>query len=278
MFLGLTDLPTLHTYQHALEHHDSIKPLRGRNVRPICNTKNGRRKSHMTIHKEGNSIVCQDVGVEALTFYDDDTVKLNLGHFLDARAMAFISSILYPHAGVYQKNFKPRIILKPYGDQHYNESIIEGDQITLKYDRRYGGFNYIDKPVMYGYYLRRKVMKAKRARVAEFVKYAKALAKMVDPADYRNHRSRDCVTAATAWQMMADRDRWSELLPIILHDCCEWSRSEWVQRMNPSRVQKYVDEAIKHTFFKELFELREMKDKPNENGNDRYISEGYTHI
>jgi hypothetical protein len=48
--------------------------------------------------------------------------------------------------------------------------------------------------------------------------------------------------------------------------------------MNPAGVQKYADEAIKHMFFRELFEMREMKNKPNENGNDRYISGGGTSI
>ena len=273
---GLTDMPSLHTYQHALEHHDSIKTLRGRSVRPICNTKNGRRKSHMTIRKEGNSVICQDIGLDALTFYDDDTIKVNIEYNLNARAMTFISSILWPHAHMYLKNFKPRILIKPDGDSPHNECIIDGGQITLKYDRRYGGFNYVDKPVMYGYYLRRKVMKQKRAQVAEFVKYAKALAKMVDPEDYREI-GRQSVTAATAWQMMTDQTYWADLVPDVLHDCCEggWRKP---RRMNPAGVQKYADEAIKHMFFRELFEMREMKNKPNENGNDRYMSGGDTPI
>jgi len=292
MFGGFTDMPSLFTYKQALRHHDSIKPLRGRSVRPICNTKNGRRKTHMTIRahephllEKRHSVTCEIYGVEALRFFDDETVEVNVGLYSGQAVNAFISSILYPLGYVYQKNYQPRFCLnvgeKPatYGTVYaWEESPFEDRKITLKQDNENNRFRYHNKPVMYGYYLRRKLMKEKRAQVAEFVKYAKALAKMVDPSDYRNHRSRECVTAATAWQMMADRDRWSELLPIILHDCCEWSRYDWVQRMNPDRVQKYVDEAIKHTFSEELFELREMKDKPNENGNDRYMLGGNTSI
>ena len=287
-------MPSLYTYQQALRHHDSIKPLRGRSVRPICNTKNGRRKTHMTIQahephllEKRHSVTCKIYGVEALRFFDDETVEVNVGPYPSQAANAFISSILWPLGYVYQKNYQSRFKLRvgdkpsPYGGGTtgaWEESPFEDRKITLKQDNANNRFCYHNKPVMYGYYLRRKLMKEKRAQVAEFVKYAKALAKMVDPADYRNHRSRESVTAATAWQMMAGRDRWSELLPMILHDCCEWSRYDWVQRMNPDRVQKYVDEAIKHTFSEELFELREMKDKPNENGNDRYMLGGNTSI
>ena len=282
-------MPSLYTYEQALEHYNSIKPLRGRSVRPICNTRNGRRKTHMTIHKEGNSVTCQIYNVEALRFFDDGTVEVNAGlcHHSAHSTNAFISSILWPLAYVYQRNYQPRCCLNvgekpsPYvrnGTVYvWKESQMEDRKITLKQDNENNRFDYHNKPVMYGYYLRRKLMKDKRAQVAEFVKYAKALAKMVDPEDYRNYRSRKSVRASTVWQMMTDQTCWADLTPAVLHDCCEGG---WMSpiRMNPDKVQKYADDAIKHTFSEELFELREMKDKPNENGNDRYISEGYTHI
>lgn len=284
-------MPSLYTYEQALAHHDSIKPLRGRSVRPICNTKNGRRKTHLTIHahepnllQQRRSVTCKIYDVEALRFFDDGTVEVNAGlcHHSAHSTNSFISSILWPLAYVYQKNYQPRCCLKVgekpapyYGTVNvWKESQMEDRKITLKQDNENNRFDYHNKPVMYGYYLRRKLMKDKRAQVAEFVKYAKALAKMVDPEDYRSLNGRKSVTAATAWQMMTDQTCWGDLIPAVLHDCCEggyWTRP---RRMNPARVQKYADEAIKHTFFKELFEMREMKNKPNENGNDRYMSGG----
>lgn len=290
-------MPSLYTYEQALAHHDSIKPLRGRSVRPICNTKNGRRKTHMTIHahepnllQQRRSVTCQIYGVEALRFFDDGTVEVNAGlcHHSAHSTNSFISSILWPLAYVYQRNYQPRLRLNvgeepsPYvrnGTVYvWKESQMEDRKITLKQDNENNCFHYHNKPVMYGYYLRRKLMKDKRAQVAEFVKYAKALIKMVDPEDYRNYRSRKSVSAATVWQMMTDQACWGDLIPAVLHDCYEGGWGITPTRMNPDKVQKYADEAIKHTFSEELFELREMKDKPNENGNDRYISEGYTHI
>lgn len=293
MFGGFTDMPSLYTYEQALAHHDSIKPLRGRSVRPICNTKNGRRKTQLTIRahephllEKRHSVTCEIYGVEALRFFDDETVEVNVGLYSGQAVNAFISSILYPLGYVYQKNYQPRLRLKVgekpapyYGTVNvWEESPFEDRKITLKRDNENNRFQWHNKPVMYGYYLRRKLMKEKRAQVSEFVKYAKALAKMVDPSDYRNRHSRDCVTAATAWQMMADQDRWPELVGTVLRDCCEGGGWHSPMRMNPDKVQKYADEVIKHTFFKELFEMREMKNKPNENGNDRYMSGGNTSI
>lgn len=293
MFGGFTDMPSLYTYEQALAHHDSIKPLRGRSVRPMCNTKNGRRKTHMTIHahephllEQRHSVTCQIYNVEALRFFDDGTVEVNAGlcHHSAHSTNSFISSILYPLGYVYQKNYQPRFCLNvgekpaPYGTVYaWEESPFEDRKITLKQDNENNRFQWHNKPVMYGYYLRRKLMQEKRAQVSEFVKYAKALAKMVDPEDYRYSGGRQSVTAATAWQMMTDQTHWADLVPDVLQDCCEggWHGS---RRMNPARVQKYADEAIKHMFFKELFEMREMKNKPNENGNDRYMSGGGTRI
>jgi len=290
MFGGFTDMPSLYTYQQALAHHDSIKPLRGRSVRPICNTKNGRRKTHMTIRahephllEKRHSVTCEIYGVEALRFFDDETVEVNVGLYSSHATNAFISSILYPLAYVYQKNYQPRFCLNvgtkpaPYGAVYaWEESQFENRKITLKQDNENSRFHYHNKPVMYGYYLRRKLMKEKRAQVSEFVKYAKALAKMVNPEDYR-HSGGHKWTAAVAWQMLTDRDRWSELVGAVLCDCCEYG---WGQpaRINPAKVQKYADEVIKHMFFTELFEMREMKNKPNENGNDRYMTGGDTRI
>ena len=291
MFGGFTDMPSLYTYEQALAHYNSIKPLQGRSVRPICNTKNGRRKIHMTIHahepnllQQRRSVTCEIYSVEALRFFEDGTVEVNAALYSGNSQNAFISSILYPLAYVYQKNHQPRFCLNvgtkpaPYGTVYaWEESQFENRKITLKQDNENNRFHYHNKPVMYGYYLRRKLMKEKRVQVAEFVKYAKALAKMVDPADYRNYRSRKSVSAATVWQMMTDQTCWADLAPAVLHDCYESYRRH-PARLNPARVQKYVDEAIKHTFSEELFEMREMKNKPNENGNDRYISGGGTSI
>ena len=50
MFGQITDLPFLRNYAEALKHYEGIKPIRGsNNLRPICDTPNGRRKKHMEI-------------------------------------------------------------------------------------------------------------------------------------------------------------------------------------------------------------------------------------
>ena len=57
MFGGITDLPQLRSFEQALEHYESIKPIRGsNNLRPICATTNGRRKKHIHIIKRDDAI------------------------------------------------------------------------------------------------------------------------------------------------------------------------------------------------------------------------------
>jgi hypothetical protein len=50
-FSQFTDMPSLGSYKRALDHYNSITPIRGRteDVRPLCNTTTGRRKTHLRI-------------------------------------------------------------------------------------------------------------------------------------------------------------------------------------------------------------------------------------
>ena len=67
---NITDLPTLYSYEQALEHYENIKPIRGsNNLRPICNTPNGRRKKHMQIIKRKDAIACRLYETDVLVFH-----------------------------------------------------------------------------------------------------------------------------------------------------------------------------------------------------------------
>lgn len=84
MGFGLfTDLPRLRDYDYALAHYKSIVPLRGRSVdvRPICNTSTGRRKTHMIIHKTTYdgipAIACQLYSTNVVTYVSDGRVVID---------------------------------------------------------------------------------------------------------------------------------------------------------------------------------------------------------
>jgi hypothetical protein len=50
MFGKYSDLPNLSYFQTARDHYNRIKPIRGsNNLRPLCDTQNGRRKKYLQI-------------------------------------------------------------------------------------------------------------------------------------------------------------------------------------------------------------------------------------
>ena len=84
MGFGLfTDLPRLRDYDRALNHYNSITPIRGRSVdvRPICNTSTGRRKTHMLIRKTTYdgipAIACQLYNTDVVTYVSDGRVVID---------------------------------------------------------------------------------------------------------------------------------------------------------------------------------------------------------
>ena len=119
MYNNLTDLPVLDSYERAKRHHDAIKPLaRGRNAgwRPICNTYNGRKKTHYLIHTKRVSASCWSGGfVEAVacTLYDTDVLTFTENGFLlidntypSNTTSAFVSSILPYGYSMHSQNSK----------------------------------------------------------------------------------------------------------------------------------------------------------------------------
>lgn len=82
-FSQFTDLPHIHGYASALEHHNNIKPLRGRteDVRPLCNTTTGRRKVHLrilpTTYDGLPAMACRLHNTDVVTYVSDGRVVID---------------------------------------------------------------------------------------------------------------------------------------------------------------------------------------------------------
>ena len=84
---GRTNFPRLENYKQALEHHDSIKPIRGRAVecRPLLTCAGGRARSHYAIKKGViNGVDCVSVILYAtpvITYLADGEIWLEDGGY-----------------------------------------------------------------------------------------------------------------------------------------------------------------------------------------------------
>lgn len=269
----ISEMPTLHTYKEALNHYNSIKPIRGNpnNVRPIIYTPNGRRKQHMRIQaNRDGSIACVLYNTPVMTYYSNGEIHFTNGGWATNTTHQFATGLLHKWdgSGCYFGSHKGQTTAT-IGKQIV--AIGKDDVLKLKYDGDFG-FDFIDPPKMYAYYLKRAPMGMRRKEVAAFAAYAKALAKLVDPQQYLNgaiHR----FTAIEFHEVMLsdDPEMWKQAVETLLSRCARYFGA-WHKRqveIRPTDVSAFIDDVLKYVHFDDLFEKREV-DKPNSNGNNKY--------
>jgi hypothetical protein len=268
-------MPALRTYQAALEHYESIKPIRGKDwLRPIIKTPNGRRRKHMQILKQRDgSIACRLYDTNVLTYYPDGEIHFTNGGYATTTTHQFATALLWDRYGCY------------FGSHKYQTTatvrsktvvIKNGEVLKLKYDKDMG-FDFIDPPKMYAYYLKRAPMGMRRKEIEPFTKYVLALAKLVDPQQYDHTHCR--LTAEELYQMVRNSEEWHDAADYLLRQCCTM-RGDWTNRflsILPKDVKNLLDDMLKCVHCEDLFEQREV-DKPNTNDNETYMTGARTYL
>lgn len=90
------DIPPLSSHAEALNHWESIKPIRGRrdDERPIGD----RRKNHMQISRNLDTVICVLYDTNVITFHPDDTITLCVPEEWRSNTTAqFIGAVLRNH-------------------------------------------------------------------------------------------------------------------------------------------------------------------------------------
>ena len=303
MFGQITDLPSLHSYEQARAHYESITPIRGSDdVRPLCKTSNGRRKKHMRVslmHYVTPTGICPAVGcilydTPVVIFAANGDIVLDNGGYASNTTHGFITGIFtrgYYNSPItaYAKGGRTVIEVKtPAG----KSVAVMHDPITLTHrsdgtDRHFAIVG--DAAQQIGYYLKRAPMGMRRKEVEKFTKFALAAAKMVDPDDYKGTSAwawekSHTHTAAGIYEMMTDQSNWDEALNLLLNACVEseghytaagiWSRQK---RINTKKLKTKMDDVLKYVFAKDLFEERETNN-PLSNDNSKYLEGGEARI
>ena len=293
MFFGsITDLPMLKTYEQALAHYESIVPIRGSdNVRPICRTTNGRRKKQYQIDKyPDGTVACRLYNTDVLLFYPDGEIAFNNGNYPSTTTHSFATNILstiWVARWMFSTN-RGRTLITLGSEE---KLAVEGNQvIRLRWNpdkivgplhNRFSGcFEFIDKPTMYSYFVRRKALNAKRKTVKEFRKVCMAYAKLADPDDYRrNVRLTPRQLDEELYKDMTNTTQFGveqgELIDWVLYKAVvhsyDYEQRRTVRYICPKAVTRLIDDVLKYVFFEELFEKQEV-DKPNTNSNHKYAT------
>lgn len=274
MFGSYTDIPALRTYARALEHHDLIKPIRGTNLRPIIASPNGRRRKHMQIIKQRDgSVACRLYDTNVLTYYPDGEIHFTNGGYVTTTTHQFATALLWNSYGCYFSSHKCQTTATVR-----SKTVVVGDceVLKLRYDKDMG-FDFIDPPKMYAYYLKRAPMGMRRKEIEPFTKYVLALAKLVDPQQYDHTHCR--LTAEELYQMVRNSEEWHDAADYLLRQCCTM-RGDWTNRflsILPKDVKNLLDDMLKCVHCEDLFEKREV-DKPNTNDNETYMTGARTYL
>lgn len=300
----IDDVPNLFSYDEALTHYELTKPFnRGRykGLRPLANTKGGRRHSELLLEKKFSDAK----GGEVLTVTYCDRVLAE--YFPDRRNKVFVRN----HGGYTRSaaliaasvltNLIGRNSSKAwfhaYGSSlcfqttsHEASGWIDLPKTGAEFElKEWEGQYYCGREVIlltdapqYGYYIRRKVMNQKRTKWGAFIKYAKASAKMVDPEQYnRWHITQNHVdvgwgkgaappqlTAKQFYEMMCDEEQWGNAIHWLMYTCSYYYGMQ--TRIDLKDVSTKIDKVLKYMYADELFEQRKVP-SINTNGNNHFV-------
>jgi hypothetical protein len=303
----ITDLPRLKTYDDAVKHYASIIPIRGTDIRPICGGSYGRRKKQYQIALRENvleigercwaSVACVLYNTDVLTFYPNGEIWFNAGGYATSTTHSFATGILrgtdWNCCVTFYREKHTTVVQLPTGEK----VAVKGDQtIKLRWKddptKPYssGAYEFIDKPIMYSYFVNRKELNEHRKKVSQFHKTCTAYARLVDPEDYHERPNDAHTLLATASLLPVERvyslmrgnmEAQGSILEWFLYKATayKWSttRDESGYYTDPSAITKLIDDVLKYLFFEEVFNKQEV-DKPNTNNNARYSSGKDTYV
>lgn len=292
--ITLLDIPTLRTYKDALEHYESIKPIRGKPwLRPIIKTPNGRRRKHMRIIKyRDGTIGCILYDTTVLTYLPNGEIHFKNGGYASPTTHQFVTAILgHGHMTFHRHNNQTCVTsyFSPYGEKSV---LVNGhNRVKFKWDADAHRYDFIDPPKMYGYYLKRAPMGIRRKEIEPFTKYVLALAKLVDPAAYMKRPAVNYRRRSANWlyqKVTGDADAQAEAVEFLLHRTCMYRTGLLPSSkaggylvpkptILPKDISNILNDMLKYVYFNDLFEKREV-DKINSNGNDRYMKGGNTSL
>ena len=266
------DMPVLNTYEKALAHYESIKPIRGKDwLRPIINTLNGRRRQHMQIIKHRDeTIACRLYDTDVLTYFPDGEIHFTSGGYPTTSTHQFASAILSGYLTC--NGFK--------GDTQVavasGYTVVRGtDVLRMRVEPNgvpQGALTLIDPPTLYAYYLKRPEMNRRRKEIKPFIKYVSALAKIVDPEDYKENWRHLNANHLHSLVTSDDEEKHAAAAEWLLHRTCRY-RGNWLDRelsVHPKDITKILDDMLKYMYAKDLFEKR-VVNKPQTNDNEKYL-------
>ena len=278
MINQITDLPFhLKDYATAKNYHDRIKPIsgRGRNagLRPICDTKNGRKKTQYLIREREwgaqapAAIECVLYETPVVTFVEDGTIILD-NTYSSFTTNAFMQEILSPYrAQVSEKGGQTWIGL---GDLHaYRKHwwLPYGDRVVFAPDGN--SLRPIEPRLINRWEVNRAAAREVYARFENFVSHCLAISKVIDPESfYKNNMEKYWSNANKVFCFGSIpepfdpeniTDYWAKATTSVIFHAIDqtrdWGNNGFTTRfsLESKKIRKNVHDSLKREFSNEIF-------------------------
>tara|TARA_R110000822_G_scaffold38279_4_gene106292 strand:+ start:758 stop:1609 length:852 start_codon:yes stop_codon:yes gene_type:complete len=196
MYYGsMTGIPVINTYEEALAHYESIKPIRGTdNVRPICYGANGRRKKHMSIRlgqeKGVKSVDCVLYNTIVAQYLEDGTLVIKDGGWPSTTTHSFLNEVLPGMSQWANKDVRGIVGTRIMSGQSVLELVsMDGREyypfgkegLQMKLTAGTGEVAVLNAPVRTKEYIDRKAMSELRKTYKLQIAYIRRMLKILDP-------------------------------------------------------------------------------------------------
>ena len=280
----VTDMPSLLNYEQALEHYNTTVPIRGSDIRPICEGANGRRKKHMQICKRGDVIACRLHDTDLLEFHPNGDIFITTGEWCSQSSLHFINALLpRRNFGIWAniQNHKAVLTIEGNALEPERREYSIGAGLTLRHVEGTNKWEVTKSEPNYSYRARRKVMNEKMQPVRQFITACIAFGKLYDLSDntVRDEFRLGGYDTSLGYEVLKDinHDDYSSLvLSCLKYSYIEpdyWAAAKGaIPRFDPERIKNFVREIVKYTFVEDIFECVEV-DRISKNGNEKYFGE-----
>jgi hypothetical protein len=222
-------------------------------------------------HRDG-AVACLLYETDVLTFYPNGDVSFCNGHHPTATTHGFANAILHG-GGIRFINRQSCTEALLDGNETY---MLDGNDSLLLRKNSEGRYKAVNPPTQYEYYVRRKVLTAKRKPVLAFQNHCIAMSKLADPRQPQDGEGlRDRRTWSPFYEWMADptMQNWGDLVPEVLEFArvTTWAGYGAEPYFHIQSIKDCISDVIKYAWADEIFEQKEVSRKTF-NGNDKYIN------
>ena len=255
-FSQFTDMPSLGSYKRALDHYNSITPIRGRteDVRPLCNTTTGRRKTHLrilpTTYDGLPAMACRLYNTDVVIYVSDGRVVIDNDY--PSLSTNSFASALTPHGMVLGQRYSETWVW--CRDQAYWLPVRA--KLEMKqYDNGIGWYP-VEPHTFYKHVANRKVLSAFTKQYKPFGDHCMNIVKLLGANVEEN---REYVRTPDAQVLRdASREGWGEATKYFLKqaEVTTWTYGykSRITKLVPAKLKKALLDYVKVEHNEEIFE------------------------